>query len=155
MNDLYKLTAKAYKGLGKLDSANFYLEKYINTSNELDRMKNDVYSVSKRQEADTFKKELDELSTQKEKKEKVLIYGSIGGGAVILFLALGLLRSNKKRKENEQKFEELLAKVTTAKGAKEIIDTKDEVLEEQTTTDINPETTQLILSGLKKLNQVA
>jgi len=39
MGDVYNLVAKAYKGLNKLDSANLYLEKYINTSNELNRMK--------------------------------------------------------------------------------------------------------------------
>ena len=151
MGDLYKLTAKAYKGLGKLDSANFYLVKYINTSSELDRMKNDVYSVSKRQEAMSFQKEIARLAEQKAKREEIVLYGSMVGGIVILLLALGLIRSNKQRKENEGKFEALLAKVSAAQKTEDIIDTKDKILEEQSTSDVNPETTQQILDGLKKL----
>ncbi|TVZ52540.1 helix-turn-helix domain-containing protein [Dokdonia sp. Hel_I_53] len=153
MGDLYKLTAKAYKGLGNLDSANFYLEKYINTSSELDRMKSDIYSVSKRQDAVSFQKELKLLSKQKARKENLLMYGSIAGGVIIILLIVGLVKTNQRRKENEIKFKTLLDKVDNAKAPKDIIDTKDEVLEEQTSSDMNPETTQQILDGLKKLER--
>lgn len=153
MDEIYKNLAKAYKGNKQLDSANFYLEKYINTSSEFDKIKKDVSTTAKKQEVALFKEELNELSKQKAQKDNLLIYGSIGGGAVILFLVFGLVGSNKKRKENEQKFEMLLAKVVAADEPKDIIDTKDEVLEEQSTSDINPETTQQIIEGLKKLEE--
>lgn len=153
MGDVYNLVAKAYKGLNKLDSANLYLEKYINTSNELSKIKKDIYTLSKRKEAASFQKELNELSKQKTQKENLILYGGIAGGTVIILLILVLVRSNKKRKENEQKFETLLLKINTSNTPQDIIDTKDEVLEEQQTTDVNPETTQQILDGLKKLEE--
>lgn len=151
MGELYKNIAKAYKGLGKLDSANFYLEKYINTSNELDRMKTDVYSVSKKQEAIIFQKELLELSKQKSQRDNLLLYGSFAGVAVIIILIIRLLRSQKKSKSNEQKFKLLLDKIENAQTPTDIINTKDVGLDHQSTSGLNPETTQQILDGLLKL----
>lgn len=151
MDDIYKDLAKGYKGLGMLDSANYFLEKYINTTSEFDKIKKKVSTTSKKQEVSIFQKELNELAEQKAQKENLLLYGGIAGGAIIIVLGFGLVRSNKQRKKNEEKFEVLLTKVTAANTPKEIIDTKDEVLEEQAASDVNPETTQHILDGLKKL----
>ncbi len=151
MADYYKTMAKAYKHLGILDSANFYLEKHINTTAGSSMLSTELTNSFKAQELSTFKKELAVLAEQKAERENLLIYGSIAGSTIILLLVLGLVNSNKKRKENEQKFNRLLEKVNIAKAPKEIIDTKDEVLEEQSTSDVNPETTQQILEGLKKL----
>ncbi len=151
MDEIYKNLAKAYKGEGKLDSANYYLEKYINTSSELDKIKKSVYTATKKQEGSAFQKELKLLSKQKARKENLLVYGSIAGGVIIILLIVSLIKTNERRKENEIKFKTLLDKVDNAKAPKDIIDTKDEVLEEQTSSDINPETTQQILDGLKKL----
>lgn len=151
--EYYKYLAKAHKGLGKIDSANYYLEKYITSSTNQDEVRSNVAGSFKRREVAIFQKELNELTEQKTQGENLLRYGGIAGGALILLLVFGLIRSNKKRKENEQKFEELLEKMAAAKSPEEIIDTKDEVLDEQSTSDVNPETTQQILDGLKKLEE--
>lgn len=151
--DYYKYLAQSYKGLGKIDSANFFLEKYILSTNSQKFTENNVATSFRRQEISEFKKELDELSTQKSSNEKILIYGSVAGGLIILVLGFGLVKSHRRRKENEKKFQDLLSKINTAHKPQEIVDTKDEVLEEQTSSDINPETTQQILDGLKKLEE--
>lgn len=151
MVNYYKTMAKAYKNIGLIDSANYFLEKHLNTTTASGDLRTNLTNSFRNQELKKFKKELEDLSQQKSQKENLLLYGSIGGGVVILLLVLGLIKTNKKRKENEQNFEALLAKVTAADVPKEIIDTKDEVLEALSTSEVNPETTQQILEGLKKL----
>lgn len=153
MVDYYKTLAKAYKNIGMVDSANYFLEKHLNTTSKSNDLRSGLTNSFRKQEIKEFQKELNELSKQKSQKESLLLYGGIAGGLIILLLIYGLFRSNKKRKENEEKFNILEAKISAAKESENIIDTKDEVLEEQTTSDVNPETTQLILDGLKKLEE--
>ncbi|WP_298323103.1 helix-turn-helix domain-containing protein [uncultured Dokdonia sp.] len=153
MADYYKTLAKAYKNVGMVDSANYFLEKHLNTTSKSNDLRSGLSNSFRKQEIKEFQKELIELSKQKSQKENLLLYGGIAGALIILVLVYGLFRSNKKRKENEDKFNILEAKVSAAKESENIIDTKDEVLEEQTTLDVNPETTQLILDGLKKLEE--
>ncbi|WP_339845855.1 helix-turn-helix domain-containing protein [uncultured Dokdonia sp.] len=153
MADYYKTLAKAYKNVGMVDSANYFLEKHLNTTSKSNDLRSGLSNSFRKQEIKEFQKELIELSKQKSQKENLLLYGGIAGALIILVLVYGLFRSNKKRKENEDKFNILEAKVSAAKESENIIDTKDEVLEEQTTSDVNPETTQLILDGLKKLEE--
>jgi len=62
-----------------------------------------------------------------------------------------LYKFYKTKKENESKFNALLTKIEQAKTPKEIINTKDEVLEEKDTLNLPEETKQNILAGLKKL----
>ena len=153
MVDYYKTLAKAYKNVGMVDSANYFLEKHLNTTSKSNDLRSGLTNSFRKQEIKEFQKELNELSKQKSQKESLLLYGGIAGGLIILLLIYGLFRSNKKRKENEEKFNILEAKISAAKESENIIDTKDEVLEQQTTSDVNPETTQLILDGLKKLEE--
>lgn len=152
MRDYYKVLAKAHKSLGQLDSANYYLEKHINTTSEFGELRTDISTSFKNQEIDAFENELKALAKEKSQKEKLLLYGGIAGGMVILVLVIGLVRSNKQRKENEAKFQALLDKVNAAPAAEvQIVNTKDTVLEERGSSEVNDETTQQILNGLKKL----
>ncbi len=153
MDNYYSTLAKAYKNLKNIDSANFYLEKHIYSTTAFNSLKEDVTSSFKKEEIKTFKQELEQLAQQKSQKEKLLLYGSLTGGLIIILLILSLISSHKKRKENEIKFEALVAKVSAAQKAGNIIDTKDKILDEQSTSDVNPETTQQILGGLKKLEE--
>lgn len=152
MKDYYKVLAKAHKSLGQLDSANYYLEKHINTTTEFGELRTNLSTSFKNREIDEFQSELDALSKEKSKKENLLLYGGVAGAAVILFLIIGLIRINKQRKENEDKFNALLDKVNAASKAEaQIVNTKDTVLEERGSSEVNDETTQQILDGLKKL----
>ena len=72
---------------------------------------------------------------------------------VFIIMGLALLLNYKKRKENQQKFDALFAKVTAAAKPEAIINTKDLELEAQTTAAVNEETTQQILKGLQKLEK--
>ncbi len=152
MDDYYKVMAKAHKSLGQLDSANYYFEKHINTASEFGKLRTDLSTSFKNQEIDAFQNELDTLAKEKAQKENLILYGGIAGGIVIIFLIVGLLRSNKQRKENEQKFKALFDKVNAVDAPEsQIVNTKDIVLEESGTSEVNEETTQMILDGLTKL----
>ena len=151
MDDYYKVLAKAHKSLGQLDSANYYFEKHINTTSEFGKLRTNISTSFKNQEIDAFQNELDTLAEEKAQKENLILYGGVAGGIVILFLVVGLVRSNKQRKENEAKFQTLFDKVNGAQKEVQIVNTKDTVLEERGASDVNEETTQQILDGLKKL----
>lgn len=152
MDDYYKVMAKAHKSLGQLDSANYYFEKHINTTSEFGKLRTDLSTSFQNQEIDAFQNELDTLAKEKAQKESLILYGGIAGGVVIMFLILGLLRSNKQRKENELKFKSLFDKVNAVNAPEaQIVNTKDTVLEERGSSEVNEETTQMILDGLTKL----
>jgi AraC-like DNA-binding protein len=152
MDDYYKVMAKAHKSLGQLDSANYYFEKHINTTSEFGKLRTDLSTSFKNQEIDSFQKELDALAQEKAQKESLILYGGIAGGVVIIFLILGLLQSNKHRKENELKFKSLFDKVNAVNAPEaQVVNTKDTLLEERGSSEVNEETTQMILDGLTKL----
>jgi len=154
MMDYYKTLAKAYKGLKIIDSANFYLEKHIVTTTNFGDLKDNYTSAFKKQELKEFKQEIAALQTQKEKNARLLTYLIAGGSAVIATLLSLLFLFHTKRKENEAKFEALLTRLNNKTVVEEtLIDTKDKTLDEQGTSDINPETTAQILEGLERLRE--
>jgi YesN/AraC family two-component response regulator len=153
MQDHYKLLAKAYKHTGDIEKSNFYLEKYINTSEEFMKIQDSVSSVFKLQEVKKFKAELKSIKEEKEQNQSNLNYVLLATSAIILFLLLALLRFYRMKKRNEIKFEALLKKINSADKMEEITVTKNEEFEEKSTTDVPEETKQQILSGLKKLEE--
>ena len=154
MEDYYKILAKAHKKEGNIDSANYYLEKHINTTTESDKLSKDLSTSFKNRELEKFQQELDDLTKQRSQRDALIVYGSIAGGAIIFLLILGLVRTNKERKANEIKFQNLLDKVNASQDLEpQIINTKDTELDQKTSVDVNPETTQQILDGLKKLEE--
>lgn len=154
MEDYYKTLAKAHKKEGNIDSANYYLEKHINTTMEFDKLSKDLSTSFKNREIEEFQQELDDLTKQRSQRDSLILYGSIVGGAIIFLLILGLVRTNKERKANEIKFQNLLDKVNASLDLEpQIINTKDTELDQKTSVDVNPETTQQILDGLKKLEE--
>ncbi|UAB81844.1 tetratricopeptide repeat protein [Marixanthomonas sp. SCSIO 43207] len=151
MDDYYKLLADSYKETGDFERANYYFEKYITSTSEFNKIKNDIKESTRAQEIKEFRNELESLESEKNKKETYLNYLFLGASVIILILLFFLLRFYKTKKENEAKFETLLAKINIAEKPEDIIDTKDEDLDEKNTTDVPEETKQQILDGLKKL----
>ncbi|CAM3352270.1 hypothetical protein AEQU2_01292 [Aequorivita lipolytica] len=154
MSDYYKLLADSYKETGNLERANFYFEKYINTTSEFDKIKSEVKASTKAQEIEKFRSELKTLEAEKEKKQTYLNYLFLGASLIILALLFILLRFYRNKKKNEAKFEALLKKMkNSSEDNLNIIDTKDDVLEEKNTIDVPNEIKQQILDGLKKLEK--
>ncbi|WP_347373712.1 helix-turn-helix domain-containing protein [Aequorivita sp. Q41] len=153
MSDFYKLLADSYKETGDFEKANYYFEKFINTTSEFDKIKSEVKASTKAQEIETFKNELKILEAEKDEKQNYLNYILLGATLIILALLFLLLRFYQIKKKNEVKFQELLSKIETAKSPTDIINTKDEILEETNTSDVSEEVKSQILDGLKKLEK--
>lgn len=153
MDDFYKLLADSYKKTGNLEKASYYFEKYIISTSEFDKFKSEVKTSTKAKEISKFRSELKTLEAEKEGKQTLLNYLFLGASLIILALLFLLLRFYKTKKKNEARFEALLAKIEAAQSPQEVIDTKDEVLEEKNSNDVPEEIRQQIIDGLKKLEK--
>ena len=151
MDDLYFDLATAYKEDGDIETAGYYLGKHIHTQEEFGIIKDSINSGFRQQEIDQFKEELDTLEEEKNTQKSYLNYLLLTGSIIILTLFFFLLKFYRNKKTDEVKFEALLTRINAAKEPSQIIDTKDEVLEEKTASDVSPEVTKQILDGLKKL----
>ena len=154
MDNYYKLLADSYKETGDLEKANYYFEKYIVSTSQFDKIKSEVKASTRAQEISKFRNELKTLEAEKEEKQNLLNYLFLGASIIILALLFILLRFYKTKKKNEAKFESLLRKMKTSSEEDfDIIDTKDDVLEEKNTSDVPEEIKLQILDGLKKLEK--
>lgn len=153
MDDYYKLLANAYKETGQLEKANFYFEKYIVSSAEFSKLKSEASRAFREKEMKDFNAELLKLEKDKKEQNKLLNLILIFGSILILLLLVLLLNFYRIRKRNELRFQELLTKLNTAQHKNQIIDSKDEELEEVSTNDVAPEITSQILDGLKSLEE--
>ncbi len=153
MSDYYEQLAEAYKHTGDFERASYYFEKHLTTQEKYTKLKDTAKEVILTDEREKFKKEFDALKVQKEQSQNNLTYVLLGASLVILLLLFFLLKFYRTKRQNEAKFEALLAKIEAAQSPEEIIDTKDEELEEKETTDVPEETKQQILTGLKKLEE--
>ncbi|MBJ2173806.1 AraC family transcriptional regulator [Aureibaculum sp. A20] len=143
----YKLLAKIYKASGELEKSNKYYEKYILNQTALEKSKDTITSSFHTQE---LSKVENEKSTQ---RNTFYLFMSIGLGLLLLLIAY-ILYLIKQKKKNKEMFNVLLAKFNQEeKPTFEIIDTKDKVLEEKVTAEVNEETTYLILAGLQSLKE--
>ena len=143
----YKLLAKIYKEVGNLEKSNENFEKYILNQTALEKSKDTISSTFHAKQLSNLERE---KSSQKNKFS--LVVGLVFVVALgLLFLVLYLF---KEKKKNAIKFKNLVAKANQDSAAKlEIIDTKDSVLEEKVSAEVNQETTEQILSGLQKLKE--
>ena len=153
MSDYYEQLAEAYKHTGDFEQASYFFEKHLTTQEEYTKLKDNAKEVILKDEREAFKKEFDALKVQKEQSQVYLNYLFLGASVIILILLFFLLKFYRNKRQNEAKFEALLAKIKAAKSPEEIIDTKDQELEEKETTDVPEETKQQILAGLKKLEE--
>lgn len=153
MSNYYKVLAEAFKETGDFEKASYYFEKYLNTEKEHSKMSADVSSSLLEKERKKFKKDIEHIKAEKEKNQSHLNYLLLGGAVVILTLLFLLLKFYKNKKADEVKFEALLSKIKAANPASEIIDTKDELLEEKASSDLSEEVTKQILEGLKTLEE--
>lgn len=151
MDDFYKVLALSYKEEGDIVNANLYFEKYINTIQTKGKIDDTINNSLKNQELTRFRNDLEKLRLEKEKKESTLNYTLLIASIVILILLSYLLKFYKIKKNNEKKFDALIAKINAAKKPKEIINTKDDLLEEQNIMDVSEEIKMQIINGLNKL----
>jgi len=151
MKDYYEKLAEAYKQTGDFKNASIYFEKYLKTKEKYNELKDSAKKQFLEKERESFRKEFNTLKIEKDSRTNHLIYVLLGASLVILFLLFFLLKFYKTKKTNEAKFEALMQKINAANKPDEIIDTKDEVLEEKSSIDVPEETKQQILAGLKKL----
>lgn len=153
MEDHYKLLAKAYKHINEIEKSNFYFEKYVYTIDEFTKIQDSVASNFKQKEIDTFKNELNVIESEKNKQKNNVIYIALGATVIILMLLVFLLNFYQSKKKNDLRFQELLSKLerTHENTTSQVVDTKDQVLEETATSDVSEEVTQQILEGLLKL----
>lgn len=153
MKDYYEKLAEAYKQTGNFERASFYFEKYLTSKEKQTELKDSAKKSLLENEREAFRNEVNSLITEKENKQSYLNYLMLSASLVILILLFVLLRFYKNKKANEFKFEQLLAKIEAAKQSDEIIDTKDEDLEEKNSNDVPEDIKQHILDGLKKLEK--
>ena len=145
VND-YKTLAKIYKKAGDLEKSNEYFEKYVLNQTSSEKNKKNI--------VDTFHdKEVSSLESEKQRQKRNTSFLIVGGAIVIALLLLFLFSLSNKKKDNSQKFEELLSKIESLEQQQKLVDTKDEVLEEKSTSDINKETFDEILAGLQKIEE--
>ncbi|WP_117879862.1 AraC family transcriptional regulator [Aureibaculum luteum] len=143
----YKLLAKIYKQSGNLEKSNENFEKYILNQTALEKSKDTITSAFHTQEVSNLEKE---KSTQ---KNTFYLFMSIGLGLLVLLITF-IIYLIKEKKKNTEKFNVLLSKFNQEeKTTFEIIDTKDKVLEEKISAEVNEETTYLILAGLQSLKE--
>lgn len=143
----YKLLAKIYKEAGNIEKSNKFYEKYIINQTELEKSKDTITTSFHNQEIRVLN------DKRKAQKNKLLyVIGSISIVVFGLFLIIAYLINEKKK--NAKKFNELLAILNQeGKPELEIIDTKDQVLEEKTSAEVNQNITEQILNGLEKLKE--
>ena len=153
MDDYYMVLADSYKELGDYKKANFYFQKHVTTTEQFGQVQDSIQRNSRALEFESFQSELAQLQEEKETRTNYLIFVLLGASIVIIILLFYLLKFYKTKKANEVKFEALLTKINTASTPAEIIDTKDEVLEEKASSDVSAEVTKQILDGLKKLEE--
>ncbi|RCW93476.1 AraC family transcriptional regulator [Winogradskyella arenosi] len=147
MEDHYKMLAKAYKYNGNIEKSNFYFEKYILTTEALNKIQDTVVGVFKQQELKAFEAELDAINSEKNSFK----YSVAVSVVIILILLIFLFRFSRLKKKNEAKFKMLLEKVNAENHVASVSDhVKDEVPEDNP-SDINETTKNQILEGLRKL----
>ncbi len=151
MDDYYEKLAEAYKQTGDFERASYYFEKYLTTQERFVEMKADAKEAFLEEERARFKSDFEALKIEKEKSQNYITYLLLGASVIILVLLFFLLKFYRTKKQNEAKFEALLQKIKKAEQSKDIIDTRDAVLEEKNSSDVPEETKQHILDGLKKL----
>lgn len=153
MRDYYEKLAEAYKNTGDFEKASLYFEKYLVSKTEFTKLKEDAKESFLKKERANFKKDFDAVVSEKEKSKSRLNYVLLGTSVIILVLLFFLLKFYRNKRANEIKFQELLEKIEAAPTSDEIIDTKDEVLEETNSSDVSEEVKTQILQGLDKLEK--
>lgn len=149
----YKLLAKAYKEKGDYEKANYYFEKYIQKHNSKKDLNQIIDTNFNQKKIDEFQKELLQLKSEKQNQQSNFKYLGLAATLVILGLLIILLIFYRNKKRNEEKFHDLHLKLNTLKTEEktQVVDTKDEVLDETATSDVSDDVTQQILAGLQKL----
>ncbi len=152
-DDNYKLLAEAYKEKGNYEKANYYFEQYIQKHNFKKDLHQIIDTSFDKKKVEEFQDELQQLKSEKDDQQNYLLYLGLGATLVILGLLVILLKFYRNKKRNEQKFQELHQRLNTVKTKEsaQIVDTKDDILEENTTSELGEDVTQHILEGLKKL----
>ncbi len=153
MRDYYEKLAEAYKNTGDFEKASFYFEKYLLSKAEFTKLKENAKESFLKKERANFKKDFDAVVSEREQSQSNLNYLLLATSIIILILLFLLLKFYRNKKANEIKFQQLLAKIEAAPTSEEIIDTKDEVLEETNSSDVSEEVKIQILDGLKKLEE--
>ena len=146
MDDYYKLLAKVYKYNGNIEKSNFYFEKYIHTTEEFNKIQDTVIGAFKEQELKEFEAELNAINSE----NNYFKYSILVSVIIILTLLFLLFKFNKQKKENEERFNALLKKIDTERSSA-LVDTKDEVENQDSTSEISNEIKIQILEGLNKL----
>ncbi|WP_435260824.1 helix-turn-helix domain-containing protein [Tenacibaculum sp. nBUS_03] len=142
----YKALAKIYKLSGNIEKSNNYYEKYVLNQSILDKEKREILTSF-------HNKEIENLTSEKKAQQKNTSYLVVTGALIISLLLLFLFKTSKKNKKDSASFNELISKIQQLEERQKVIDTKDKTIEEKNTLDINQETYQEILSGLKKLEE--
>lgn len=149
MEDHYKMLAKAYKYNGNIEKSNFYFEKYILTTEALNKIQDTVVAVFKQQELKAFEAELDAINSEKNNFK----YSVAVSVVIILVLLVFLFRFSRLKKKNEAKFKMLLEKVNTENNVGSVSDDVKDEVQEDNSSDINEATKHQILEGLNKLEE--
>ncbi|WP_275315072.1 helix-turn-helix domain-containing protein [Tenacibaculum bernardetii] len=144
--DDYKTLAKTYKKSGNIKKSNEYFEKYVLNQTALEKNKKNIINSF-------HNKELSSLESEKENQKKTTKYLMITSSSIILLLVLYLLRLSSRKKKDSDRFIKLINKINSLEQQQKIIDTKDKILEEKLSIDINKETFNEILAGLHKIEE--
>ncbi|WNW01082.1 helix-turn-helix domain-containing protein [Tenacibaculum sp. HL-MS23] len=144
--DDYKTLAKTYKKSGNTKKSNEYFEKYVLNQTALEKNKKNIINSF-------HNKELSSLESEKENQKKTTKYLMITSSSIILLLVLYLLRLSSRKKKDSDRFIKLINKINSLEQQQKIIDTKDKIIEEKLSIDINKETFNEILAGLHKIEE--
>lgn len=149
----YKLLAGAYKEKGNYEKANYYFEKYIQKHDFNKGLHQIIDTGFNDKKIENFQNELQQLKSEKDQQENYVLFLGLGSAFVIFILLIFLVKFYRNKKRNELKFLDLHQKLNAVKTTKsvQIVDTKDEILEENSTSDVSGEVTKQILEGLQKL----
>ena len=149
----YKLLAGAYKEKGNYEKANYYFEKYIQKHDFNKNLHQIIDTGFNDKKVENFQNELQQLKSEKDQQKNYMLFLGLGSAILILFLLIILVKFYRNKKRNELKFLNLHQKLSAFKAEEsiQIVDTKDEILDENSTSEISDEVTQHILEGLQKL----
>lgn len=149
---VYHLLAKAYKETKQFDKASLAFEKYIDEHKRKNLNIDILDSDFKKREQAQFQLEIEDVKNENQFFKGYIRNLILGGLSIILLLLVALLWFYSGKKKNASKFEKLLIQINEAKDPN-VINTKDQILEEKNTLEVNIETTNAILLGLRKLEE--
>lgn len=113
---MHNYLSKIYSKQNKIDSANYYLNTFLNNYNKVSLREKQQFKEAYKVGFDQKIKELKEDSTQKRLYYKTIV---IGLTAIVIFISFLVIKNSKEKKKAKKKLDELLSKISKKENLSE------------------------------------